>query len=147
MSSIHLWRRLQCVVVAIVTGFFLFYSSSQGFVIKGINHTGQIFLTRPSVSSCVRHGCNPLEKIPADLSDDWTFLVGHFIRLLDFSFDQAQTQPTLPPTPFLRARAPLPHPFFLTIPLGFSPLFLLFSKHDMLHSILNITIYPCRCMA
>ncbi len=60
----------------------------QGFVIKGINHTGQIFLTRPSVSSCVRHCCHPLEKIPADLSDDWTFLIGHFIRLLDFSLDQ-----------------------------------------------------------
>ena len=75
---------------------------TQGFVIKGINHTGQIFLTRPSVWSCVRHGCHPLEKIPADLSDDWTFLIGHLIRLLDFSFDQAQTPPTLPPTPFLR---------------------------------------------
>ncbi len=49
----------------------------QGFVIKGTNHTGQIFLTRPSVSSCVRHGCHPLEKIPADLSDDWTVLIGH----------------------------------------------------------------------
>jgi hypothetical protein len=84
----------------------------QGFVIKGINHTGQIFLTRPSVSSCVRHGCHPLEKIPADLSDDWTVLIGHLIRLLDFSFDQAQTPPTLPPTPFLRGRAPIPHPFF-----------------------------------
>jgi len=34
-----------------------------------MNHTAQIFLTWPSVSSCVRHGCHPLEKIPADLSD------------------------------------------------------------------------------
>ncbi len=67
------------------------HRARQGFVIKGINHTGQIFLTRPSVSSCVRHGCHPLEKIPADLSDDWTFLIGHFIRLLDFLFDQAPT--------------------------------------------------------
>ncbi len=67
-----------------------FYSVQdlQGFVIKGINHTGQIFLTRPSVSSCVRHGCHLLEKIPADLSDNWTFLIGHLIRLFDFSFDQ-----------------------------------------------------------
>ena len=40
----------------------VFQWSIQGFVIKGINHTGQIFLTRPSVSSCVRHGCNPLER-------------------------------------------------------------------------------------
>ncbi len=30
---------------------------------KRINHTAQIFLTRPSVSSCVRHGYNPLERI------------------------------------------------------------------------------------
>jgi hypothetical protein len=43
---------------------------SQGFVIKGINHKGQIFLTRPSVSSCVRHGCNPLERF----SSDWGHL-------------------------------------------------------------------------
>jgi hypothetical protein len=28
------------------------------------NHTAQIFLTWPSVSSCVRHGCNPLERFP-----------------------------------------------------------------------------------
>ncbi len=28
------------------------------------NHTAQIFLTWPSVSSCVHHGCNPLEKFP-----------------------------------------------------------------------------------
>ncbi len=34
-----------------------------------INHNAQIFLTRPSVWSCERHGCHPLEKIPADLSD------------------------------------------------------------------------------
>jgi hypothetical protein len=34
-----------------------------------INHHAQIFLTRPSVWSCERHGCHPLEKIPADLSD------------------------------------------------------------------------------
>ena len=26
--------------------------------------SGQIFLTRPSVSSCVRHGCNPLKRFP-----------------------------------------------------------------------------------
>ncbi len=45
--------------------FLLFLIIFQGFVIKGINHTGQIFLTRPSVSSCVRHGCNPLERFPA----------------------------------------------------------------------------------
>jgi hypothetical protein len=41
----------------------------QGFVIKGINHTGQIFLNRPSVSSCVRHGCNPLERFSSDWGD------------------------------------------------------------------------------
>ncbi len=34
-----------------------------------INHNPQIFLTRPSVWSCERHGCHPLEKIPAGLSD------------------------------------------------------------------------------
>ncbi len=34
-----------------------------------INHYAQIFLARPSVWSCERHGCNPLEMIPADLSD------------------------------------------------------------------------------
>ncbi len=34
-----------------------------------INHYAQIFLTRPSVWSCERHGCHPLAKIPADLSD------------------------------------------------------------------------------
>ncbi len=28
-------------------------------------HTAQIFLTWPSVWSCVRHGCNPLEKFTA----------------------------------------------------------------------------------
>jgi hypothetical protein len=28
------------------------------------NHTAQIFLTCPSVSSCVRHGFNPLERFP-----------------------------------------------------------------------------------
>ena len=47
-----------------------FDRSSQGFVIKGINHTGQIFLIRPSVSSCVRHGCNPLERF----SSEWGHL-------------------------------------------------------------------------
>ncbi len=31
-----------------------------------ISHTAQIFLTRPSVSSCVRHGCNPLEMFPVE---------------------------------------------------------------------------------
>jgi hypothetical protein len=29
------------------------------------NHTAQIFLTWPSVSSCVRHGCHRLEKFTA----------------------------------------------------------------------------------
>ncbi len=43
---------------------------NQGFVIKGINHTGQIFLTWPSVSSCVRHGCNPMERF----SSEWGHL-------------------------------------------------------------------------
>ncbi len=33
---------------------------------KRINHNAQIFLTRLSVLSCVRHGCHPLEKFPAD---------------------------------------------------------------------------------
>ncbi len=28
-----------------------------------INHKAQIFLTRPSVWSCERHGCHPLEKM------------------------------------------------------------------------------------
>jgi hypothetical protein len=47
-----------------------FVPSHQGFVIKGINHTGQIFLTRPSVSSCVHHGCNHLERF----SSEWGHL-------------------------------------------------------------------------
>ncbi len=34
------------------------------------SHTAQIFLTRPSVSSCVRHGCNPLERF----SSEWGHL-------------------------------------------------------------------------
>ncbi len=44
---------------------------TQGFVIKGINHTGQIFLTRPSVSSCVRHGCNPLIRFSSEWGPLW----------------------------------------------------------------------------
>ncbi len=31
-----------------------------------INHNAKIFLTRPSVWSCERHGCHPLKKIPAE---------------------------------------------------------------------------------
>ncbi len=31
-----------------------------------INHKAQIFLTRPSVWSCVRHGCNHLERCPGE---------------------------------------------------------------------------------
>ncbi len=46
--------------------FYSRRSNSQGFVIQGINHTAQIFLTQPSVLSCVRHGCNPLEKFTAE---------------------------------------------------------------------------------
>jgi hypothetical protein len=30
------------------------------------NHTAQLFLTWPSVSSCVRHGCHPLEKFTTE---------------------------------------------------------------------------------
>ena len=30
------------------------------------NHTAQIFLTWPSVSSCERHGCHPLEKFTTE---------------------------------------------------------------------------------
>jgi hypothetical protein len=30
------------------------------------NHTAQIFLTRPSVSSFVRHGCNRQERFPCE---------------------------------------------------------------------------------
>ncbi len=37
---------------------------TQGFVIKRINHTAQIFQTRPSESSCVRLGCSTLERFP-----------------------------------------------------------------------------------
>ncbi len=35
------------------------------------SHPAQIFLTRPSVSSCVRHGCNPLERFPGKCGDIW----------------------------------------------------------------------------
>ena len=36
-----------------------------GHGVRWSSHTAQIFLTRPSVSSCVRHGCIPLEGFPA----------------------------------------------------------------------------------
>jgi hypothetical protein len=37
-----------------------------GHGVRWSSHTAQIFLTRPSVSSCVRHGCNSLERFPSE---------------------------------------------------------------------------------
>ncbi len=55
----------------------LFHFIHQGSVIKRINHTAQIFLTRPNVSSCERHGCHPLERFPAERF----FVIPHLSQL------------------------------------------------------------------
>ncbi len=51
------------------------------------SHTAQIFLTRPSVSSCVLHGCHPLERFPSEwghLSEQGSVLRG--LTILHKSF-------------------------------------------------------------